>query len=549
MSVHVIRIQVERPLHNRRRAIGITILVAIVAMAFPTIASLFLAREEALSERRAYVEQLVAAILRRADETTVQMYAAFAQLDGHHASNPCDDDNIALMARTGIAAEHLQGVGFVSDNQLLCSSFGPHGNSASVGPVDYISAQNFWIRTAVEFRNIPHTKFILVTDPKTGYTAIVHPHLLLDIFFDTKGISVGFMSYAAGHPIDLQGSYDPAWLSAIKSMDLMSFSDDKDVVALQRSKHGDYVAFAAIPLVDIDHHIWRSAIETVPLGIIAGLILIVAIAYIAKIQMALPAMIRGAIKRQEFFLEYQPIVDLRTGNWVGVEALVRWRRPSGDLVRPDIFIPVAEENGLIGRVSENIINLIRRDCPPLFAARSQFHIAINLSTDDVKSPRTAALLGQLVERSGARPENFIVELTERGFIDAEHARPFLNQMREMGIEVAIDDFGTGYSSLAYLQKLDVNFLKIDKSFVDTIGVEAATSHVVAHIIEMAKSLKLRMIAEGVETEQQREFLCARGVHYAQGWLFAKPMPIHELLLRIEAGADSVERPAGESAVI
>src|SRR5262249_20292981 len=268
----------------------------------------------------------------------------------------------------------------------------------------------------------------------------------------------------------------------------------RDVVALQRSKHGDYVAFAAIPLADIDSHIWKSILKIVPLGIVAGLILTAAIGYIAKLQTALPAMIRAAVRRNEFFLEYQPIIDLETGNWVGVEALVRWRRASGELVRPDIFIPVAEENGLIGRVSQNIINLIHQDCPALFAIRPDLHVAINLSPDDIKSPHTVTLLHHLIERSNAEPKNFMVELTERGFIDAEHARPFLHKMRETGIEVAIDDFGTGYSSLAYLQTFDVDFLKIDKSFVDTIGADAATSHVVAHIIEMAKSLRLRMIA-------------------------------------------------------
>lgn len=178
--------------------------------------------------------------------------------------------------------------------------------------------------------------------------------------------------------------------------------------------------------------------------------------------------------------------------------------------------------------------MVTRDAQGLFSQYPDFHIGINLSAADLRSDNTPHLLRTLLLDTQAGPHNILVEATERGLMGAALVRQVIHDIRALGGEVAVDDFGTGYSSLSYLGTFELDYLKIDKSFVDTLDTGAATSDVALHIIEMAKALKLKMIAEGVETEPQAHLLAARGVQLAQGWQFARPMRMDALKQHLAA---------------
>ena len=175
-----------------------------------------------------------------------------------------------------------------------------------------------------------------------------------------------------------------------------------------------------------------------------------------------------------------------------------------------------------------MIELFASDASALLLAHPDFYIGINLSAGDFQNPKIAQKLRALTQTLGIRPANVHVEVTERLLMNTEASHQNMQVLRDMGIRIAIDDFGTGYSSLSYLTSLPLDYLKIDKAFVDTIGKDSVTSQVVQHIIGIAKSLKLAMIAEGVEQQDQADYLNAQGVEFAQGWLFSRPIAIAAL---------------------
>lgn len=258
----------------------------------------------------------------------------------------------------------------------------------------------------------------------------------------------------------------------------------------------------------------------------------------ARGEITLEAELRRALANQEFELFYQPQIDLRTNRIVGAEALIRWRHPTRGLVRPLDFLPFAEETGLIIPINEWVIaqacSEARSWCahglPPL-------RVAVNLSPVQFRNRNMVALVDDILARTGLDPKRLELELTETILMhDADAVTIELRELRKRGVSVSIDDFGTGYSSLAYVKKFPVDRIKIDQSFVRNLTSDPNDAAIVRAIVNLGHSLGIDVIAEGVDSADQVEMLRAEGCEEAQGFLFAKPLPVEEFLALVQADA-------------
>ncbi|MET0089444.1 MAG: EAL domain-containing protein [Candidatus Thiodiazotropha sp.] len=240
--------------------------------------------------------------------------------------------------------------------------------------------------------------------------------------------------------------------------------------------------------------------------------------------------LRQSIQRNELEIFYQPVVDARVNRVVSVEALVRWHHPVRGMVLPAIFIPLAEDTGQIGPIGEWVM---RGACEQLKRwHREGFHdlkLAVNLSSRQRELGLQADFLKQLLDETGLSADVLTLEMTESLLMrDTEEAMTWLTSFKDLGIKLSVDDFGTGYSSLSYLKRFPVDVLKIDRSFVCDLPDNLEDATLVNTIVAMADSLKMGVIAEGVETRQQVEFLLEAGCNELQGFYYAKPMKASSL---------------------
>jgi diguanylate cyclase (GGDEF)-like protein/PAS domain S-box-containing protein len=254
-------------------------------------------------------------------------------------------------------------------------------------------------------------------------------------------------------------------------------------------------------------------------------------------RMNLERRLRRALRDGEFRLHYQPQIEMATGRIIGMEALVRWHDPESGLVPPVQFIPVAEESGLIGPLSDWVLReACRQNRAWQRAGLPPVRVSVNLSARVFNQRNIAELVTEVLSQTGLDPCYLELELTESTLMgNAEEAVSMLDELNALGIGLAIDDFGTGYSSLSYLKRLPVDRLKIDRSFVADIGTSSDNETITAAIIALAHELQLQVIAEGVETSSQFAFLRERACDEMQGFYFAPPLPGEQIVELLGAG--------------
>jgi EAL domain-containing protein (putative c-di-GMP-specific phosphodiesterase class I) len=255
-------------------------------------------------------------------------------------------------------------------------------------------------------------------------------------------------------------------------------------------------------------------------------------------RLQLETQLRKAIDENQLEVFYQPKLCLADDSLNAAEALVRWRHPERGLVPPGDFIGLAEETGLIAPIGEFVL---RRACQQArdwqLQGLTQIRVSVNLSVHQLRQGKLTSLVRQVLDETGLAPQFLELELTESQLLDnVESVITTFQQLRDLGVKLAIDDFGTGYSSLSYLKRFPVDYVKIDQTFIRDLALGGEDAAITRAIIVMAHSMELKVVAEGVETQAQMDFLKAHHCDEIQGYLISRPVPAEQLasLLRDQA---------------
>lgn len=511
---------------RRWRVLLFAVLLVVVGTAVPLAVAAYLAWQAAVATQEDRLE-------RTADHTLANATGLFDDASQtlrelNHSDLPrCSPEHITQMRQLTIDSLATENLGFVRDGLVLCNVWGPTQQRIRRPPADLTLPDGMGM--SVNYHSVFNPHHPMMVLHLNDYTTMV----------DQKRFNPPASDHSVQVDIRTPGGIrlQTDWGQAAEPAPPAG-----NELLVTREAAG-WTVTARQPRIGFYEYLSTIRGALVPVAAIsAALFSALAISALRR-RLSPRGELALAVRNGEFIAHYQPIIELATSRCVGAEALVRWKRPDGSLVRPDLFIPLAEDTGLIQPITDQVIAAVIADLGDLLRQDRHLHVSINMCSSDVSTGRILSVLKAALEGTGVENQQIWLEATERGFVDIEGARYTLAELRRRGHMTAIDDFGTGYSGLKYLQRLPVDALKIDKSFVDAVGTEAPTSHVTEHIIQMAGELKLRIVAEGVESEAQANYLRQRGVDLAQGWLFSRALSADGFIAYCRANREAFGTPS------
>ncbi len=405
------------------------------------------------------------------------------------------------------------------DNNEICSSmYGKRENILEgVKPYILITRTSYWFNKIVDKKNNESYHLVM----KKGTARI---NMYLKIIFDSN---LEVKPYLKAQIFSKDRVVSSAKSTNMTPLSLLN--EDEWKIKKTMSSVESFSIIVARNKGNINLTILESFIDYLKvMSLVSILLCFFLYCFVKKRQKSFKLKMVEGFKKDEFIPYFQPIIDAKTRKCVGAEVLTRWIRSDGEFISPMEFIPAAERYGLITTLTQRIIVKALKDVGLFLAQHPEHYISINLSLDDLNDDSVYNLLIKEIKYYKLSSRQIRIELTERQFIDKECSISALHRYREAGFKIYVDDFGTGYSSLAYLKDLPLDTLKIDKVFVDSLGDKSGS--VTKHIIDMAKTLNLDLVAEGVETEQQSQHLQALGVNIMQGWLYSKALPAVDWIL-------------------
>ena len=507
---------------RRKRIIVTSVLVAVIGVAAPLSLAFYLSSVRAEQGEQERLRLLAGYALERAHRSIASAGVALRSADALDLA-PCSEAHIQQLRRITITTRSIDDIGYVENGLLKCTSTGMEDTRIAITPADVTLANGMGLD--FNLRPVVSGGKRMVGLTYRAYKVLIDPVRFSDVIVDSDiqmAVAIG-----KGAVLDTLHHPDAAQVEALLAGTGAKLAHEDSIHALLY--RDGLTAVMIEPRSKLNDRLRREQLLLLPLGLLMAAFIVGIVVWLSRRRLSLRGELETAVERREFFVHYQPIIALDTGVCVGAEALIRWRRPDGSMIRPDLFIPVAEESDLILPITDQVIACVIADMRAALLADRELHIAINLCASDIETGRVLGVLERALDGTGIEAQQIWLEATERGFINVDAARATIDKARARGHAVAIDDFGTGYSSLSSLQNLPLDALKIDKSFVDTIGTDAATSSVTPHIIDMARTLNMLIVAEGIETQQQADYLRERKVEFGQGWLFAKALPATEFL--------------------
>jgi sensor c-di-GMP phosphodiesterase-like protein len=455
----------------------------------------------------------------------------------------CTADDVSAMNTMSYDIPGISEIGLIRpDGKLVCTSWGPI--NPPFKPELPPSQAGFRLLGPLEIRLMKRYGLIAVRqrEDDSAVVALIHPSVLIG----HMGADLGEHGFAV--LVRREDTHLYAWEGNVPEMEMVESESDSGNGSTQlRALFKDGVertlfaveldgfpgTYSVVAAADewILHDWQRMAVLLGAIGAGTSVLLVFLIVGILQRRLSLQGELQRSLQKDEFEINYQPVIELKSGRCVGAEALICWCQPGGKRVRPDLFIPLAEDTGLIEPMTVWLMKKLRTEIGKLLQTDRSLHIAINLSPGHFESDRILQSSSSIFGNSGILPQQIIYEITERGLIDDAEgkAKDIMRRLQGRHSEIALDDFGTGYSSLSYVETFPLDYLKIDKRFVDTIGVDTLNAGLLDTIIDMARRLGLRTIAEGVETARQADYLLSKGVDYAQGWHFSRAMPAADFI--------------------
>lgn len=431
---------------------------------------------------------------------------------------PCSPKHVQLMQESAVARTHIRAIGYWQAADRQCGAGFIQGIEFTPPSASRIYDSGMIAWWPSKETEVGGVQLFLMRFGE--HDVVIDPRLLIssDLEEQSAGLWVeGLPMITTDKQIDLP---HPTTLGLGLTV------DDTNERLLSRFSLGTIFPIDVVAEQPMDE-IWDRYLPTLlTVGTLILLLIILwgfMVLHYSRQRFSLATELHDAIVNGQIKAEYQPIMNLHTNTCYGAEALARWVRENGEEISPNVFVPMVEGAGLCTELTKLMLNEVLHELGEYLKTNPAYTININLSARDLEANHFMEYLAAELAKTGVPASSIGLEITERGLIDSDEARQRISKLRQRGHRISIDDFGTGYSSLSYLEGFELDVLKVDKSFIDAIETHGVTSNVVAHIIDMAQSLKLDIVAEGVELEHQAQWLIKQNVKMVQGYLYSRPV--------------------------